>query len=127
MFRRLKIALSDPNAAIKYIFGGRKVVVRFKLSRLLQTKDSELKKYFREIDEFNEYIKSKLLSSGMKYVPPIDFGKALYIICRVVKPMTIIETGVAAGLSTSYILYALEKNRCGELHSIDMPNYEVVD
>jgi len=60
----------------------------------------------------------------MKYFPPIDFGKALYVICRVMKPMTVVETGVAAGLSTSYMLYALEKNRRGELHSIDMPNYE---
>ena len=121
---RLKIAFSDPNAAIKYIVGGREGVVRFKLSQLLQTKDSGLKKYFHEFDEFDEYIKSELLSSGMKYFPPIDFGKTLYVICRVMRPMTIVETGVAAGLSTSYMLHALEKNGRGELHSIDIPNYE---
>jgi len=70
-------------------------------------------------------MESELLRSGIKYVPPIDFGKALYVICRVVKPMTVVETGVAAGLSTSYILYALEKNRGEQLHSIDMPDYEM--
>jgi predicted O-methyltransferase YrrM len=33
--------------------------------------------------------------------------------------MNIVETGVAYGLSSYYILNALEKNECGKLHSID--------
>jgi hypothetical protein len=62
----------------------------------------------------------------MKYVPPINFGKALYVICRVAKPVRIVETRVASGLSTTYDLEALEKNGQGELYSIDMPNYEKI-
>jgi predicted O-methyltransferase YrrM len=35
------------------------------------------------------------------------------------KPKNVVETGVAYGLSSSYILKALDKNQSGTLHSID--------
>lgn len=35
-----------------------------------------------------------------------------------------IETGVAAGVSSAYILNAIELNQFGELYSVDLPNYE---
>jgi len=39
------------------------------------------------------------------------------------KPKIIIETSVASGISSAYILKALEDNDCGKLISIDKPNY----
>jgi len=46
----------------------------------------------------------------------------LYKIVRNLKPDVVVETGVAAGESTSYILQALEDNGVGKLYSIDLPN-----
>ena len=48
-------------------------------------------------------------------------GVVLYAVCRRQNPDIVVETGVASGVSSSYILCALEKNGHGELYSIDMP------
>ena len=48
----------------------------------------------------------------------------LYIIVRILKPKKIVETGVWAGISTSFILRALERNKMGKLYSIDLPTYD---
>lgn len=45
----------------------------------------------------------------------------LYFLIRKTKPSVIVETGVAAGESTSYILQALNDNNSGKLYSIDLP------
>jgi len=57
-----------------------------------------------------------------------DFGADLYAkkvlvqyaAIRAFRPETVVETGVANGVSSSYILLALEKNQLGTLHSIDI-------
>jgi predicted O-methyltransferase YrrM len=48
-------------------------------------------------------------------------GLVLYIICRKQKPEIVVETGVASGVSSSYVLGALEQNKQGQLYSIDLP------
>ena len=56
---------------------------------------------------------------------PIDYsimgqsGPFLYKLCKIIKPKIIIETGVAYGVSSSYILQALSENNKGKLISID--------
>lgn len=57
-----------------------------------------------------------------------DFGADLYAkkvlvqyaVVRAFRPEIVVETGVANGVSSSYILLALEKNKRGTLHSIDI-------
>ena len=48
-------------------------------------------------------------------------GTVLYVLCRKLRPDTVVETGVASGVSSAYILCALEENRHGALYSIDLP------
>lgn len=43
-----------------------------------------------------------------------------YAVCRYLAPDTILETGVANGHSTFFLLQALKKNGNGSLHSIDI-------
>ena len=56
---------------------------------------------------------------------PIDYsimgesGPFLYKLCKIIKPEIIVETGVAYGVSSSYILQALSENNKGKLISID--------
>lgn len=50
-----------------------------------------------------------------------DKAQILYFIIRKLKPKIVVETGVAAGKSTGYILQAMKDNSSGKLYSIDLP------
>jgi predicted O-methyltransferase YrrM len=50
-----------------------------------------------------------------------DEGLRLYRLLREVRPQVAVETGVCNGVSTAFLLLALEDNGQGELHSIDLP------
>jgi predicted O-methyltransferase YrrM len=44
----------------------------------------------------------------------------LYLLIRLTRPEIVVETGVAAGASSAYILQALHENGSGKLYSIDL-------
>lgn len=50
-------------------------------------------------------------------------GRCLLLFClvRMIKPEIVIETGVGAGASTSFMLCAMNENKRGKLYSIDLP------
>jgi predicted O-methyltransferase YrrM len=50
-----------------------------------------------------------------------DEGLRLYRLLRELRPEVAVETGVCNGVSTSFVLLALEDNGTGHLHSIDLP------
>jgi predicted O-methyltransferase YrrM len=50
-----------------------------------------------------------------------DEGLQLYRLLRELEPEVAVETGVCNGVSTAFLLLALEDNRKGILHSIDLP------
>jgi hypothetical protein len=50
----------------------------------------------------------------------------LYFLVRLAAPRNIVETGVASGVSTTFILWALERNGGGRLTSVDLPNADPV-
>ncbi|HEV3477992.1 MAG TPA: class I SAM-dependent methyltransferase [Gaiellaceae bacterium] len=50
-----------------------------------------------------------------------DEGLRLYRLLRQLRPRVAVETGVCNGVSTAFLLLALEDNGEGELHSIDLP------
>jgi predicted O-methyltransferase YrrM len=56
-------------------------------------------------------------SGGLKEV-------ALYNLIRKFRPERMIETGVCQGVSTYFVLRAMEDNNHGTLVSIDLPNYD---
>lgn len=51
----------------------------------------------------------------------LTLGRICYALCRALRPQVVIETGVAYGVTSAYILQALRENGIGVLHSIDMP------
>lgn len=62
-------------------------------------------------------------------VHPDGFGgqmmseySAVYALVRLLRPANVVETGVADGTTSAYILQALEDNRRGHLYSIDLPS-----
>jgi predicted O-methyltransferase YrrM len=48
-------------------------------------------------------------------------GMYLYTVVRTLRPQVAVETGVANGFSTAFLLQALDANGEGRLHSIDLP------
>lgn len=49
-------------------------------------------------------------------------GEVCYAVIRGTRPDVVLETGVAAGMTSAYILAALADNGTGTLHSIDLPD-----
>jgi predicted O-methyltransferase YrrM len=49
------------------------------------------------------------------------FLRGTYCLARNLRPATVLETGVAHGVSTRFLLEALERNGAGVLWSIDLP------
>jgi predicted O-methyltransferase YrrM len=56
----------------------------------------------------------------------LSLGELAYAITRALRPDTVVETGVAVGLTSAYVLAALTDNRHGELHSVDLPPPQMV-
>jgi predicted O-methyltransferase YrrM len=48
-------------------------------------------------------------------------GLRLYAVLRRLRPAVAVETGVCNGVSTAFLLLALQANGEGELHSLDLP------
>lgn len=48
-------------------------------------------------------------------------ARLCYLACRLTSPSVVVETGVAYGVSSAYILTALKENGRGILHSVDLP------
>ncbi len=92
---------------------------------------TNLTQYESELNELEEHVKVFFKEIDLEKYPsakkpyPSDYSinpnarKFLYLLCRILKPKIIVETGVAYGLSSFYILKALEKNNLGKLYSID--------
>ena len=64
-----------------------------------------------------------LSASPFALIHNADFTLAqlCYLTCRILRPAAVLETGVAHGVTSAFILKALEANDAGCLHSIDLP------
>ena len=92
----------------------------FSKETLIQnTKYLELsfKDYFKKLE--NEKFPSKKKPYPIDYSIRNDSRLFLYGLCKIMKPDVIVETGIAYGQSSSYILQALKENNKGILYSID--------
>jgi predicted O-methyltransferase YrrM len=67
--------------------------------------------------------------AGVRTVDPFhlrnngDFAlaRSIYVICRLRSPNAVLETGVAYGVTSAFVLQALAVNQKGTLFSVDLP------
>jgi predicted O-methyltransferase YrrM len=59
--------------------------------------------------------------SSLRWAADSLLARCCYLMCRVLEPEVVVETGVAYGVSSAFILRALEENGRGVLHSVDLP------
>tara|TARA_Y100000590_G_scaffold173430_2_gene198320 strand:+ start:14465 stop:15271 length:807 start_codon:yes stop_codon:yes gene_type:complete len=76
-----------------------------------------LKKFLNSLE--NDEFPSQKKPYPTDYSIQEDSRLLLYGLCRITQPLIVVETGVAYGISSSYILHALKKNGKGTLYSID--------
>jgi hypothetical protein len=80
--------------------------------------------------EFAQHIRQTRDLHGRASISTADlYAKKVliqYAIVRALKPELVVETGIANGVSSSYLLLAMEKNRKGHLHSIEVDDSHVL-
>ena len=98
-----------------------------RISQLLNIDTKEIAKLYAELqnsDFMQEMIKKTSIKVSFCDLSMLSILRApsIYVLCRLVQPQIVVETGVCAGFSSAFILYALKKNNAGRLYSIDLPN-----
>jgi len=90
----------------------------------LGVNSEEIKQFSGEFAELEAALSKRVFSAKLNYLDSfkIESGSAfiIYSIIRKIKPDKIVETGVANGVSSYYILHALLINGRGSLISIDI-------
>jgi|WetSurMetagenome_2_1015567.scaffolds.fasta_scaffold93184_2 predicted O-methyltransferase YrrM len=97
------------------------------ISKAAQVSVSEVKKILAEKELECTFIDAQKLGTekGIPYLVAGGFVQLCYVLCRLHKPEVALETGVAYGWVSVFILTALEKNNKGRLYSIDLPAFAV--
>ncbi len=107
--------LKQPRHAIDYIFRTRK------LSKFLLDDAHEIQGFFKEAGNIRTEIETSWkIYEGSEWAVRLLAPSVIYAIVRALKPKTFVETGVQTGVSTYFILSALERNNYGLLNSIDI-------
>jgi hypothetical protein len=70
------------------------------------------------------YLARQHAAEGRDSYIEIDAPLELHALVRLLRPRHVVEVGVSSGVSSAYLLDALEKNGSGLLHSIDLPSFE---
>lgn len=100
---------------------------KHKIARLLGIDITRVDRIYREIEE-SPFMQEIINKTGSRRgffdfsMSSVLRAPTLYTLCRIIKPEIIVETGVADGFSSAFILNALEVNQKGHLYSIDLPN-----
>lgn len=97
--------------------------VSYKEYKELKQDLKEDKKFFGKIEDKYYLVRKKKISIK-KYEA---WNKLIYYLIRAIKPVTVIETGVFDGITTSFFLKALKDNGKGHLYSIDLPAYDTIN
>lgn len=124
---RLAFASKHPTYAIKSVFRDVLGVDERFVATLTDTTAPQIKRFLSEPFQDRRY-HGHLCGAGEQLEGTDSIGANLYAkhvllqyaIVRAFKPDCVLETGVANGVSSSYLLLAMEHNQKGALHSIDV-------
>ena len=69
-----------------------------------------------------EHLAREHRAEGRASYIEIDAPLEVYALARLGRPRHVVEVGVSSGVSSAYLLAALERNGLGTLHSVDLPS-----
>ncbi len=98
-------------------------------TRLARMLGPELEGYFcepplTEIEARVSKTQTEIASSaafGMFHGADFSLARLSYAICRMKRPAVVLETGVAHGVTSAFLLQAMAVNGMGQLWSVDLP------
>ena len=124
---RLRFALRNPRYSLRSLYGELTLSDERFLSSLTKVPPRVVRSFLDEpihIGPFAEclhtaesFFKTAEIQSADLYAKKI---LCQYAAVRALAPEIVVETGVASGVSSSYLLLALQKNGRGKLHSIEL-------
>lgn len=124
---RTAFASRHPVYALKSVFRDLLALDERFLARVTGVRATQLRRFLSEpfqdrrfCDHFHE-IETQL--EGKREIGANLYAKRVllqYAIVRAFRPERIFETGIANGVSSAYLLLAMERNQKGSLHSIDV-------
>jgi predicted O-methyltransferase YrrM len=104
------VAWEDLLATLEARFGGVDAVLREPPLLELEARTRRLLAGMRGRDPFTP-----------RWAADSLLARLCYLACRLLRPAVVVETGVAYGVSSAFVLAALERNGRGVLHSVDLP------
>jgi predicted O-methyltransferase YrrM len=78
----------------------------------------------REVEENTRRLLKNIRSEdpfSPRWAADSVLARCCYLMCRLLEPDVVMETGVAYGVSSAFVLRALQENGRGVLHSVDLP------
>jgi len=127
--RRAGFAFKNPRYALGAMFRELTLADEKFLARVTASSPRQIRGYLDEpitTPAFAEHLRGADKQFRALSVESADlFAKKIlnqYAAVRALAPDCIVETGVANGVSSSYLLLALQKNGRGRLHSIGLPD-----
>lgn len=124
---RSLFALRHPAYAVRAVFRDLFIVDERFLASITATTAPQVRRFLNEPfqdSRFFDHLRSvEREFGGMQNIGADLYAKRVllqYAIVRALKPDCIVETGVANGVSSAYLLLAIERNQKGHLHSIDI-------
>jgi len=136
-YRRLKYSIEDLQSKLHkkrvYLYNNFRYETKEALIKLTNADQRLVDIAFNDFfcnTQFSNYIDNSLnfghdlLKGGVSSAGDIEPTERLILYClvRVLKPDIVLETGVANGVSSAYILKALDENQKGVLISVDLPS-----
>lgn len=125
--RRAGFAIKNPRYALNAMIGELTFADERFLTRITASSPRQIRNYLDEpisTTAFAEYLRDAEKEFHSLSIESADlFAKKIlnqYAAVRALAPDCVVETGVANGVSSSYLLLALQKNRRGSLHSIGL-------
>jgi|SaaInlStandDraft_6_1057023.scaffolds.fasta_scaffold34497_2 predicted O-methyltransferase YrrM len=116
MFNKIKILLKNPSFLVEY------KTRKQRLKNFLNITDEEIDQYFHESEKFWHEINEKQDKANAYERMSLERLQILYSCIRALSPNIMVETGVAGGSTSYFILSAMKKNGKGKLFSIDVDN-----
>lgn len=110
-FEQYKKQMVSPTLALEILFPEKTLD-----SNVFDELEKQLQNYFKKQSDKKPSLENPYVDiNGL----PKKICRILYFVCWFSKPEIIVETGVANGISSSYILLALKNRNEGKLYSVD--------
>lgn len=106
------------------ILGGRSRPETFWISKVTGTTVERAERAVNEVTKYSESVEElyrNIENTGRSYYAQFPAPLDLFALVRLSRPQNLVESGVASGVSSTFLLLGIRANSAGILHSIDFP------